>query len=87
MIPLSLRSSKKLGGATSIFSAVHFAFFPFQPHDGEMPAAKIGSLPGFFDRSIRPEPLSAPTRIRIDLQLIVSCRALSDSAGANNGVH
>ena len=37
-----------------------------------MPSPKIGSLPGFFDRSIRPEPLSAPTRIRIDLQLTAS---------------
>ena len=67
MIPLSLCSSEKLGGATSIFSAVHFALFPFKPHDGEMPSPKIGSLPGFSDRSIRPEPLSAVTRITNEL--------------------
>ena len=30
-------------------------------------------IAGFFDRSIRPEPPSAPARIRIELQLSVSC--------------
>ena len=36
-----------------------------------MPSPKIGSFPGFFERSIRPEPPAALARIRIDLQLRV----------------
>ena len=64
---------EKARGCDIDFLRCSFRLFPFQPHDGEMPSPKIGSLPGFFDRSIRPESLSAPTRIRIDLQLTVSC--------------
>ena len=64
---------EKARGCDIDFLRCSFRLFPFQPHDGEMPAPKIGSLPGFFDRSIRPEPPSAPARIRIDIQLSVSC--------------
>ena len=73
MIPLSRSLVEKARGCDIDFLRCSFRLFPFKPHDGEMPSPKIGSLPGFFERSIRSEPSSAPTRIQIDLQLSVSC--------------
>ena len=63
MIPLSLTLVGKARGCDIHFLRCSFRLFPFQPHDGEMPSPKIGSLPGFSDRFIRSEPLSAATRI------------------------
>ena len=63
MIPLSRSLVGKARGCDIDFLRCSFRLFPFQPHDGEMPSPKIGSLPGFSDRFIRPEPLSAATRI------------------------
>ena len=77
MIPLSRSLVEKARGCDIDFLRCSFRLFPFKPHDGEMPSPKIGSLPGFFERSIRPEPSSAPTRIQndfsIDLFLVRSC--------------
>ena len=63
MIPLSRSLVEKARGYDIDFLRCSFRLFPFQPHDGEMPSPKIGSFPGFFERSIRPEPSSAATRI------------------------
>ena len=66
MIPLSRSLVGKARGCAIDFLRCSFRLFPLQPHDGEMPSPKIGSLPGFSDRSIRPEPSSAATRITND---------------------
>ena len=63
MIPLSLTLVGKARGYDIDFLRCSFRLSPFHPLDGEMPSPKIGSLPGFSDRFIRPEPLSAATRI------------------------
>ena len=71
MIPLSRSLVEKARGCDIDFLRCSFRLFLFKPHDGEMPSPKIGSFPGFFERSIRPEPPAALARIRIDLQLRV----------------
>ena len=71
---------EKARGCDIDFLRCSFRLFPFKPHVGEMPSPKIGSLTGFFERSIRPEPPSAPTRIQNELQLKIDC-----SGGEENG--
>ena len=63
MIPLSRSLVGKARGYDIDFLRCSFRLFPFQPLDGEMPSPKIGSLPSFSERFIRPEPPSAATRI------------------------
>ena len=63
MIPLSRSLVGKFRGYDIDFLRCSFRLFPFQPLDGEMPSPKIGSLTGFSERFIRPEPSSAATRI------------------------
>ena len=63
MIPLSLRSSKKLGGATSIFSAVHFAFSRTSLTTAKCQLRKSGRSPAFSTvpsgPNLHPRPLTS----------------------------
>ena len=64
MIPLSLTLVGKFRGYDIDFLRCSFRPWELLPsHAGEMPSPKIGSFPGFSERSIRPEPSSAATRI------------------------
>ena len=51
-----------------------------------MPSPKIGSLPGFPDRSIRPEPSSAATRITNYDQFDVQLHFCSGGAGCHDSI-
>ena len=73
VIPLSHSLVGKARGCDIDFLRCSFRLFPLQPHDGEMPSPKIGSLPGFFERFIRPKPLSAAIRITNKVTLISIC--------------
>ena len=89
VIPLSRSLVEKARGCDIDFLRCSFRLFPFKPHDGEMPSPKIGSFPGFFDRSIRPEPPSAATRItnrlEIKLQFCSEGTGYCDTRGRGSG--
>ena len=54
VITLSRSLVGKVQGCDIDFLRCSFRLFPCQPHVGEMPSPKIGSLPVFSERSIRP---------------------------------
>ena len=71
MIALSRSLVGKARGCDIDF--LRCSFRPWEllpPHAGEMPSPKIGSLPGFSEHSIRPEPSFAATRITNKMDLM-----------------